>query len=398
MPPKPHILERPPRILDRPLWMTHPSVLAVLDAFAAADVPIRFVGGCVRDTLMELPVKDVDATTPAHPDQVTAIAAKAGITVVPTGLSHGTVTLVSHGHPMEVTTLRADLSTDGRHAEVAFTQSWDEDAARRDFTINALYLDGEGRLYDPVGGADHLNPPKVIFIGDPATRIQEDYLRILRFFRFVARFGISSPDEKGLVACAAHMDGLRRLSPERITSEILKILEAPNPLTALGHAETHGILQTILPAGHSLSDLANLLVLEHDFAITSDPVRRLAALLPRKSARKQPFLVLSKKQMARIRAAHATPPPDQHDLKNALYALGPETVLDQHLVAQTLTADRLHAIQNWQRPTFPVSGTDLIKVGISPGPEMGTTLRTLEAQWIASDFSLTKETLLTMVN
>ena len=264
------------------------AVMAALQAEGGVGAA-RYVGGCVRDTLLRLPaamappaagdaVLDIDIATPLAPPRVIAALERAGLKAVPTGIAHGTVTAVSQGRPFEITTLRRDVQTNGRHAVVAFTDDWAQDAARRDFRLNALYAEPDGRLHDPIGGgiADAL-AGRVAFVGDAATRIAEDYLRILRFFRFQAWYGRGEPDAAGLAACAALADGLAGLSAERVAKELLKLLAAPDPLPALSAMVACGVLQR-LPLQAEVERLARLRALEDALGLPADPILRLAAL------------------------------------------------------------------------------------------------------------------------
>ena len=268
------------RLGPRP-WMTAPATRAVIAALQAAGGPdaARFVGGCVRDALLERdgPDMDIDVATPLTPDAVVLALTGAGLKAVPTGIAHGTITAVAHGRPVEITTLRRDVVTDGRHAVVAFTDDWAEDAARRDFRLNALYADPDGRLHDPTGcGVDDARAGRVVFVGDPRTRIREDYLRILRFFRFFAHYGRGPADEAAVAACGASTSGLSSLSAERVSKELLKLLAAPDPRPAVRLMVTTGVLATLLPEAGSPVRFEGLVALGADGA---DPVLRLAALL-----------------------------------------------------------------------------------------------------------------------
>ena len=256
-------------------WMTCKSTTAVLAALAAAGAPARFVGGCVRDSLLDRPVQDVDIATPTPPDEVIWLLTEASIKAVATGLAHGTVTAVIGRAHFEITTLRRDVETDGRRAKVAFTKDWAADAARRDFTINALYLDPDGAIYDPTGGLADLRAGRVRFVGDAAARIREDYLRILRFFRFHAHYGRGEVDRAGLEACRALAAGVASLSGERLQGELLRLLGAADPTPVLRLMAAEGILAHILPEAIRIERLAGLI--EVDRAV--DPLRRLAALV-----------------------------------------------------------------------------------------------------------------------
>lgn len=257
-------------------WLTAPATRAVLDALEAAGGPdcVRFVGGCVRNALMGQTVDDLDLATRLLPEATMAALQKAGLKVVPTGIAHGTVTAVSKGRPYEITTLRRDVSTDGRNATVAFTDDWAEDAARRDFRLNALYADAQGRVFDPTGqGVEDAREGRIVFVGEPETRIREDYLRILRFFRFFAWYGRGEPDTAGLAACADLSEGMVRLSAERVSKELLKLLAAPDPRPAVRAMSETGVLARLLPEADQPA------AFEVMVGLTGDPVLRLSALL-----------------------------------------------------------------------------------------------------------------------
>ncbi len=269
-------------ILPDAAWRHWAGLDALTGALGAAEGDARFVGGAVRDTLLDIPVADVDIATRHTPEAVVARLKAAGIRTVPTGIAHGTVTAILDGRPIEVTTLRRDVSTDGRHAVVAFTDDWKQDAARRDFTMNALYADpATGTVHDWFDGLADLAAGRVRFIGDPLQRIAEDHLRILRFFRFHARFG-AVPDAAGLAACTARANDLMALSRERIAAELLKLLVARDAVTVVRLMVDHGILRAVLPEidAAGADRLALLASREGAAAIAPDPVRRLAALLP----------------------------------------------------------------------------------------------------------------------
>src|SRR5271169_2216870 len=255
-------------------WMTEPATRAVLDAFAAGGVEARFVGGAVRDALLGLPIGDIDIATPAPPERVTELLQKAGIRVVPTGLAHGTVTAVMPPRHFEITTLRRDVETYGRRARVAFDADWAADAARRDFTVNAIFLASDGAVYDPVGGLADLHAGHVRFVGDPATRIAEDVLRLLRYYRFEARFGAGSGDEPARAVCRAAVHLLPTLSAERVAQELIRLLETPDPGRALQMMADDRALAVVLPEARRLDRLRRMIAIEPE----PDPLRRLAAL------------------------------------------------------------------------------------------------------------------------
>jgi poly(A) polymerase len=356
----------------------------------------RFVGGAVRDTLLDLPVSDVDLATRLEPGQVVERLRAAGIKAVPTGIAHGTVTAVSAGKPVEVTTLRRDVSTDGRRATVAFTDDWREDAARRDFTINALYAEPEtGAVHDYFGGQEDLFARRVRFIGDPLTRIAEDHLRILRFFRFHARFGRGEPDPHGLDACTARANDLMALSRERIADELLKLLALDDPEPTVGLMIGRGILRPVLPEIGDPEPLKRLIGREREAGVPPDALRRLAALLPpdpELSALIAARLRLSSKAAKRLAAA-AERAPDDGDQPFALaYSKGADAAADRILLGAGDPASA-HAVLGWARPRFPLTGGDLIAMGLAPGPLVARTLQQVERAWVADGFAGDREVL-----
>ncbi|QMW21479.1 CCA tRNA nucleotidyltransferase [Sandaracinobacteroides saxicola] len=380
-------------ILDPARWAAIPGLPAVLAALPDA----RIVGGAVRDALMDLPLSDVDLATALPPKEVIAHLESAGLKAVPTGLKHGTITAVSAGHPFEVTTLRHDLRTDGRHAEVAFTNDWQADAARRDFTINALYADPvTGDITDWFGGLEDISLARVRFIGEPLRRIAEDHLRILRFFRFTARFA-RRVDPAGLAACSARANDLMALSRERIRDELLKILALPAPVATLATMLDHGILRPVLPEirAETLPALTALIAAEATVGLPADPLRRLAALLPADATIVDDISArLKLSNTDRVRMGHAASrAPVAADPRATAYALGTTSTLDRLL----LTADPRAAawaprLASWRKPRLPLSGKDLIAMGLSPGPIVSAKLADVERRWIAAGFPSDRET------
>ena len=370
------------RVIPPARWDEFPGLVALVEMLGAEET--RVVGGAVRDTLLGKPVVDVDLATRHAPEESMRRIKAAGLKAVPTGLKHGTVTAVLvSGQPIEVTTLRRDVETDGRHAVVAFTDDWREDAARRDFTMNALYADlRSGEVHDHFGGLSDLAAGRVRFIGDPYQRIAEDHLRILRYFRFHARFG-DTIDAEGLEACAARANDLMALSRERIAAELLRLLVAPAavPVTAL--MVEHGILRPVLPEidGAGVARLAALAEREATAGVAPDAIRRLAALLPIEAA--EPVggrLKLSNADRKRLIAATAGPGDEgPHALA---YRQGPAIALDRLLLAG---ADPAPVI-GWAPPRLPIGGGALVARGITNGPGVATALRAVEAQWIAEGF------------
>ena len=345
----------------------------------------RFVGGSVRDTLLGIPVSDVDLATPLAPQRVVELLRAAGIKAIPTGIEHGTITAVLESGPVEVTTLRRDVSTDGRRATVAFTDDWREDAARRDFTMNALYADPRtGEMFDYFGGLADLEARHVRFIGDPFKRIAEDHLRILRFFRFLARFG-DQADPAGLDACTARAKDLMALSRERIRDELLKLLVARDAVRVVRLMIERGIFEPVLPEIISADLLAHLAGREAVTGITPDPIRRLAAVLPRDGAAADQIgarLKLSNAERKRLVAATGEP---LEAPKPLAYRLGRETALDRLLLSDRNIA-QIEEIRSWEAPRLPLSGGALVARGLAKGPDVARALRAVEDRWIAEGF------------
>jgi len=372
-------------ILPDALWRRQPGIDRLAATLGAGNA--RFVGGAVRDTLLGLPVTDVDVATPHAPEQVVKLLESAGIKAVPTGIAHGTITAVSSGAVVEVTTLRRDVSTDGRRATVAFTDDWREDAARRDFTINALYADPQsGEIFDYFGGLADLEARHIRFIGDPLQRIAEDHLRILRFFRFLARFG-DTPDEAALEACTARANDLMALSRERIRDELLKLLVAPDAVRVLRLMVERGILIPVIPeidlAG--VERLAALAGNETAAEILPEPIRRLAALLPPDAAANEAVGArLKLSNVERQTLASAIRPDFAEGALALAYRISPERAADRLLLAGDVVGAK--AAVAWIPPRLPLSGGSLIGRGLSKGPDVARALRRIEDRWIAEGF------------
>jgi poly(A) polymerase len=361
-------------------WRSRESLIELV-ALLGGDTETRAVGGAVRDTLLGLPVADIDLATQLLPEEVMARVKASRFKAVPTGLKHGTVTAVTPGGPVEVTTLRRDVATDGRHAEVAFTDDWHDDSARRDFTINALYGDiGDGAVTDYFGGLDDLDMRRVRFIGAPLERIAEDHLRILRFFRFHARFGRGAPDADGLAACTARANDLMALSRERIANELLRLLAGDDPAPTLAVMIEHGILKPVLPEidAAGVARLAGMVAVEHE----ASAIRRLAALIGPHPARAADIAVrlrLSNAQAKRLTLAAGWTEPGQPAAM--VYRLGLESAADRLL----LRGDAPSAAALTPPPALPMRGADLLAHGLS-GPDVGRTLAAIESAWIEAGF------------
>jgi poly(A) polymerase len=385
--------------LDPQPWMTAPSAVKLMAALGEA----RFVGGAVRNALLGTPVNDVDIATPHVPQRVCELLQAAGIRTVPTGIEHGTVTAVVDGKPYEVTTLRRDVETDGRRAVVAFTTDWAEDAQRRDFTMNALYVSANGEVFDTVGGVADLQQGRVRFVGDPSMRIREDYLRILRLFRFHAWYGRGELDKAAQRAAAQEKDGIANLSGERIAKEMLRLLEAEHPAPVLKLMAQSGILARVLPAEPDLQRLESLSAIDAAHGFAPDALLRLGALVPaanplefaeRLAARWK----LSNIQHERLRdMAGATelpvPPLPAAELHKLLYRLGPACLKDRLMLAWAERPDcpaqwqaLLALAKDWKRPHFSLNGADVMAAGVPQGPKVGEVLQRVETWWIENGF------------
>lgn len=373
---------------DPAKWRRIRGMARVLDALSANEGLTRYVGGAVRDELLGLPVSDVDLATRLPPEDVMERLETAKIKAVPTGIDHGTITAVSDGHPFEITTLRRDVSTDGRRATVAFTNDWKEDAARRDFTINALSADPiTGEIFDYFGGLDDLRARHIRFIGDPLQRIAEDHLRILRFFRFHARFGSGEPDAAALDACTRRANDLMALSRERIADELLKLLAVPDPSLTVGIMLQRKIMKPVLPEiePERLRELEALVQAERHAGIGGDPLRRLAALLPREREVAEDVAVRLKlsnkarKRLACVATTHVFAAPEA-----LAYRVGTDCAVDRLLLEGK--AEEARAIASWPAPRLPIGGGALIERGLPEGPIVARTLRQIEDRWVEAGF------------
>jgi poly(A) polymerase len=380
-------------------WMISPETRAVMDALGEA----RFVGGVVRNSLMGREVSDIDIATPLTPDEVTKRLEATKLKAVPTGVEHGTITAISNGRPYEVTTLRRDVSTDGRRAVVTFTTDWAEDAQRRDFTMNALYADATGEVFDTVGGIADLKAGRVRFVGDPVTRIREDFLRILRLFRFHAWYGKGEIDKPALQACAAEKAGLRQLSGERIAKEMLKLLAAEDPVPVLRSMAATGILSEVLPGELNIVRLERLVAIDGTNFFQPDAILRLAALLPDRAAAAHEITDRWKLSNAdRDRLADIAGNTDKivsylsiKEVRKLLYKLGTARFKDRVSLKWAEDPKETYFVQwrallamadAWQRPKFPLDGGNVMAAGVPQGPLIGKILTEVEEWWIDSDF------------
>lgn len=402
-------------------WLTHPDTRRVLAALGARGATARFAGGCVRDAVLGLAVADIDIAIDVPPQETLALLAAAGIRAVPTGLAHGTVTAVLPGRSFEITTLRRDLETDGRHAVVAFTDDWEADAHRRDLTINALYADADGAIYDYCDGLADLGARRVRFVGDAAARVEEDVLRILRFFRFHGRYGTAPPNAEALAACRRFAPRVADLSGERIAQEMLKILAGADPAEAILLMRGEGVARHVLPEPIAPGRLRVLSWLETRGLVgfAADPIRRLATLLESAEAGSEVAARwrLSNARTDRLAAILAADPPhaemSRAEARRALAACGPEIWRDRVLRAWAeyrhvfgaggpLPGSRgsaawsalLRLPETAPVPPFPLKGADVLALGVPPGPRVGNLLRALEYEWRAADFAPDRAALL----
>jgi poly(A) polymerase len=378
-------------------WLNEPRLQEVMHAVTAAGGEIRVAGGAVRNALLGEPISDVDLATTMKPQDIMRVCKDAGFSVHPTGIEHGTVTVVNKGQPFEVTTLRRDVETDGRRAVVAFSNDWHEDALRRDFTVNAMYCDSFGKIFDFTTGYLDIQRKRVRFVGPAEARIREDYLRILRFFRFHARYGKGSPCPVGLAACVKLKSGLKKISAERVRQEMFKLLVAPRAVETLKVMAASGILKIVLPYTEDWRVLNRL---------PQDATLRMSVLAKNPDGLKE-RLRLSNDEALRIANLNFAPSisPNLRDseLRVMLYHIGEATWRDVVLVAWARSRSSLNDAKwqavlelplRWGVPKFPVTGKDLIATGVSPGPDMGEKLQALEDWWMASDFAPTREDLL----
>jgi poly(A) polymerase len=394
----------PPRLVGAD-WLDRPETQAVFAALAARGYAARAVGGAVRNALAGRPVADVDLATDARPEEVMSAAEAAGLRAIPTGLAHGTVTVVAGERPYEITTLRRDVETHGRRATVAFTDDWAEDARRRDFSLNALYCDADGTIFDPLGGYPDLAARRVRFIGDATQRIREDYLRILRFFRLTADFAEGPADAESLAACVRERAGLAILSAERVRVELLRLLNAPRGPEIAALMQDYGLLPAVLGAAPRPTLLVRLAAIEAALSLAPDAVLRLAALaveVEEDAERLRDRLRLSNDQAARLthavrwRGADVGPASPEAAARVYLYRHGPGAYRERVLIDWTRSAAppesqdwrrRFGLPERWQVPRFPIKGADVLAVGVEAGPRVGEILRAAERWWVEGGFA-----------
>jgi poly(A) polymerase len=392
--------------------MVHPATTAVMAALAGRAGPegARFVGGCVRNALLGAPVNDIDVATVLTPPKVKAALAAAGIAALAMGEAYGVITALAHGRTIEIATLRRDVETDGRRAVVAFTEDWAEDAARRDFRLNALYADGEGRLFDPTGhGLADVAAGAIVFVGDPETRIREDALRILRFFRFLAWYGRAAPDPAALAACAALKGLAADLSAERVAKELLTLLAAEDPRQAVRLMAEAGVLAHILPEAEDLARFEALVRVENDMLAEPDALLRLAALLPadpRAAQAAAERLRLSNAQAARLAEAARIDPAivswmSPKAVRQGVWRLGAPAFCDKVMLAWAGAGGAamqwralLPIARSWPRPIPPLTGAEVMAAGVPEGPLVGKVLAEVEAWWVDNDFPTDKLSLI----
>jgi poly(A) polymerase len=378
-------------------WLKEPSLQTVFTTIAVAGGQARVAGGAIRSAVMGESVGDIDLATTLSPKKITEIFRIAGHSVYPTGIDHGTVTVVIGHHTYEITTLRKDVTTDGRRAIVSFTDDWREDALRRDFTMNALYCDANGKIYDYTNGYEDILRNRIIFVGAPAVRIKEDYLRILRYFRFLSAYKNLKPDNAGLAACVKLREGLFTLSAERIAGEMFKLLVGPRAVSILKLMAKHNVLKNVIAHNDEFRTISRL---------PPDAILR-AFVLAKKPSALQDEWRLSNGQAKRIESLLETVLPSpklrENEQRRILYEVGEQAWLDSVHVAWARsrapltdrTWKRMVSLPSrWPVPIFPVSGRDLVELGHTPGPDMGMHLKHLEERWIASDFKSSKQDLL----
>lgn len=407
-------------ISDRARWLADENLQHLLSVLNADGHEARIAGGAIRNVLLGVDVADVDIATTTLPEETERRASAAGFRTLPTGKEHGTITVIADGRPYEVTTLRADIETDGRHARVVFGTDWQLDAERRDFTINALYAKADGTVIDLVGGLADIEARTLRFIGDAEARIREDYLRILRFFRFFAWYGHGRPDADGIRASARLKKGLEQLSAERVWAELKKLLAAPDPSRALLWMRQSGVLSVVLPESEKwgIDAIHGLVLTEIDMGWSADPMLRLAAIIPPDAKKIEAMaqrLRMSKAEMKRLLAWAGTAPINhslsEMALVKAAYRSDVSGIKDRLSLALASARNRaveehdalieaagfsrlIRILDHWERPQFSLKGDDLVALGFTSGKQLGETLKKLEDEWIDSGFQKERDALL----
>ncbi len=391
--------------------MTTPATRALMDVLNGTDRQARFIGGCVRDAVLGRPIQDIDVATNQHPEVVIELAEAAGFRTIPTGLSHGTITVLVDGQPFEVTTLRLDVETDGRHARVAFTDDWQADAARRDFTMNAISMDTGGRLFDYFGGVPDARAGRVVFVGDPRTRLQEDRLRLFRFFRFHALYGDGHPDSAGLEACREEVSGISELSAERIRVELLKLLAADDPVPVWTDMVRMRVFEVLDLPVCGVDQLARFLVLEREYSVQFSKSRslcRLAALAANGANAGTAQVLANRLRLSSAERDHlkhafyvAMETPDSEaSIRSLLYHCGVDTAVNGAMLVLSKSGNAgnhdlwrqlISTAETWVQPKFPLAGRDLLAVGLQPGPRMGEVLKQVENWWLVEAFRPDKD-------
>jgi poly(A) polymerase len=393
-----------------PDWLNEAGTHVVLRALGWPELDVRFVGGCVRDAMAGRPVSDLDIATPDVPQRVTARLMDAGLKAIPTGLAHGTVTAVGAHRNFEVTTLRRDTACDGRHAMVEFTTDWEEDARRRDFTVNAMSLRPDGTVFDYFGGRRDLEAGRLRFVGDPADRIREDYLRILRLFRFQAHYGRVPIAAATLDACRELKDGLSLLSGERIQHELKRLLAAPHPAAALEAMTVSGVTAKIMPEAAGGEVIAKVVVIEKDIGLAPHWLRRLAAMM-KVGTYVMPLatrLRLSNRDREKLAALVAAEPSigtsmTGPELDLLLLRMGRDRILDRSVLAAARSGNHfgwlpiLHRARDFEHRAMPINGDDILAAGLAPGPLVGQALDAAERAWVNSGFTASRADLLKVV-
>jgi len=383
--------------IDPQPWMIAPETTAIMQVLGGLTSPPKalFVGGCVRNSLMGRPVTDIDIATIHRPDDVMTMLTKAGIRAIPTGLAHGTVTAIIDDAKFEITTLRRDVATDGRHAVIAFTDQWEEDAQRRDFTLNTLLASPQGDIFDPIGqGLADLDAGKIVFVGEASQRIAEDYLRILRFFRFHGQYGTGEPDQAALSACRQHAEKVRELSRERVTQEFLKIIALPHVNSVLQLMFDQGVMKSLQDKGYKAQAMEHLCALQSRYEAI-EIVPRLCLITGFDMRRIEEWMVLSNAQKQQVdslnKAFAGLRPISKKKIRELVYHHGNHVVLQAYLIKMARAMDFpdldiIDIARYWQAPVFPIRGEDLKTAGMMPGRDMGKKLAALELKWIKSDF------------